>query len=106
MVVHEVRRVLAWREGRNEQRGGAETAQPVRVPGAAGGGRNRRGRRRHVVEEPAPFVEVDEEHGAVPRRPPSDGGVDLIEERLTSPHVAEWQVDRPGPGRFSEERRV
>ena len=106
MVVQHVRRVSAARQRGNEQRRGAEAAQPIRVAGGAGGVRNRRGRGRHVVEEPAPLVEIDEQHRPLPRRTRADGGVDPIEERLAGPDVAEGMIVRPRSGRLREERPV
>jgi len=76
------------------------------VSSGASGVRNGRGRGRHVVEEPAPLVEVDEQDRPLPRRARRDGRVYPIEERLTGPDVAERVIVRTRPGRFREEGPV
>src|SRR3989449_5312713 len=64
-----------------------------------------RGRRRHVVEDPTPLVEVDEKHRVLPRRARRDRGVNPIEKRFTGANVVERMVIWTGPGRLAQERR-
>src|SRR2546428_13994227 len=92
-------------EGGDEQGGWTEAAQPIRVAGDPVSLGDWRGRRRHVVEEPTPLVEVDEKHRVLPRRARRDRGVNPIEKRFTGANVVERMVIRTGPGRLAQERR-
>src|SRR2546425_8686109 len=105
MVVQVMRRTSAPREGGDEQGGRTEAAQPIRVAGDPVGLGDWRGRRRHVVEEPTPLVEVDEKHRVLPRRARRDRGVNPIEKRFTGANVVERMVIWTGPGRLAQERR-
>src|SRR5712691_11006749 len=95
MVVQVMRGASAPREGGDEQGGCTEAAQPIRVAGDPVSLGDWRGRRRHVVEEPTPLVEVDEKHRVLPRRARRDRRVNPIEKRFTGtlPQVA--YVDPP-----------
>jgi hypothetical protein len=45
-----------------------------------------------VIEEPAPLVEVDHEHGASPIGALNDGLVDLVEEGLAIANVGAGMI--------------
>src|SRR2546426_1166625 len=106
MVVQVMRGASAPREGGDEQGGCTEAAQPISVAGDPVSLGDWRGRRRHVVEEPTPLVEVDEKHRVLPRRARRDRRVNPIEKRFTGTNVVERMVIRTGPGRLAQERRV
>src|SRR3989475_824648 len=101
-----MRGASAPREGGDEQGGCTEAAQPTRVAGDPVSLGNRRDRRRHVVEEPTPLVEVEKMHRVLPRRARRDRRVNPIEKRFTGTNVVERMVIRTGPGRLAQERRV
>src|SRR5216117_2732996 len=92
MVVQVMRGASAPGEGGDEQGGCTEAAQPIRVAGDPVSLGDRRGRRRHVVEEPTPLVEVDEKHRVLPRRARRDRRVNTIEKRFTGTNVVERTV--------------
>src|SRR2546427_12110636 len=106
MVVQVMRRASAPREGGDEQGGRTEAAAPIRVAGDPVGLGDWRGRRRHVVEEPTPLVEVDEKHRVLPRRARRDRGVNPIEKRFTGANVVERMVIWTEIGRASCRERV
>src|SRR5262249_59471995 len=63
-------------------------------------------RRRNVVEEAAPLVVVDDEHGARPGGAARHSLVDLVQELLSDANVGVWMVVSRGAGPFVEEARV
>src|SRR5947209_6936410 len=101
MVVQVMRGASAPGEGGDEQGGCTEAAQPISVAGDPVSLGDWRGRRRHVVEEPTPLVEVDEKHRVLPRRARRDRRVNPIEKRFTGTNVVERMVIRTGPGRLA-----
>ena len=66
MVVDASGNKTAPRPGGNDQARNTEAAEAVLVTRCAIGGRDRGSGWRHVLEKPAPFVKVDDEHGIAP----------------------------------------
>ena len=62
--------------------------------------------RHHVVEEPAPFVVVDDEHGLVPARSRGDGMEDLRQEGVAGADVGQRVIVGRGPVGFAGELRI
>src|SRR5205809_7073804 len=106
MVVQVMRGASAPGEGGDEQGGCTEAAQPIRVAGDPVSLGDWRGRRRHVVEEPTPLVEVDEKHRVLPRRARRDRRVNPIEKRYTGTNPVERMVIRTCTGHIAIARRA
>src|SRR5437016_4209926 len=66
VVVHRMRHSTVLGPRRDDQTWNAETAQPIGVAKRTLGLGDWSGRWWHVIEEPAPFVVVDHQHGLVP----------------------------------------
>ena len=80
--------------------GTRKPSRPVGVARGASARRNGGDRRRDVFEEPAPLVEVDDEHRALPLRRLRHGGIDLVHEGLAVADVAVRVVVIAGPDRL------
>jgi len=92
VVIHAGRDLPAHAERRNHQTGNAEAEAAVFVAGGCGGRRDGRRGWRYVVEEAAPFVEIDYQDGAGPSRSARDCPVDGAQERFATANVGVGMV--------------
>src|SRR5205823_15073917 len=90
----------------DEQGGRAEAASAICASRRLIGRGNRSHRWRNVVEEAAPFVEIDDEDRAAPRGALRDGRIDTVHHRLASADVAVRVVVRARTGQLLQETPV
>src|SRR6201987_2718978 len=72
---------------RRDHQGRHSKAEACIAPGRSIACRNRFERRRNVIEEASPLIEVDDEHSPRPRGALGNRGVDLVQKRFTIPDV-------------------
>src|ERR1700719_1560907 len=88
MIVQSMRDETALRVGRNHHARHPESEATI---GVAGSGRcrwNRRQRWRDVIEEPTPFIEIDNQDRLRPIRTGAYRIVNLIEKNLAVPDIS------------------